>query len=214
MIGALLELDFEYRRRLQRGGQCLVGQLLVGSEVHRVEDLRLVVVGEALRDPLEGVGERLPALPVRAFLEAIVVLRDSFNEKTLALRPGADGAPARNRFSRLAGAFGGRTGGIGIADHIGGNAPGRDRALRVALEHLAEGLLAFAEPERVQQRDPAPESRLHRRIAGIRKGHLAELLGRLAMVMCLAPRRGRDNDRKGDQRRCEAEMRRHQPIRP
>ena len=57
MLGVFHELRFEDLGGFQ--GRCvgLVGRLLRGGQIDRVEDLCLVVIGEALRHNLEGIGK-------------------------------------------------------------------------------------------------------------------------------------------------------------
>src|SRR5207247_5666625 len=117
----------------------------------------LVVLGKALRDSLEGVGERFEARTVGTVGEAVVVRRDCLDEETLALGLRAERATALDRFLRPLRFRRSRAGSKGVADEDGRDAPGGDGAMRVALEHLAKRLLTLLPPERVQQGDGAFE---------------------------------------------------------
>src|SRR5438045_819585 len=57
-------------------------------------------------------------------------------------------------------------------------APAGDRAGRVGLEHLEEGLAPLRKPERMEQRHATLEPGLHLRVARGREAHRAELLRR------------------------------------
>jgi hypothetical protein len=127
---------------------------------------------------------------VRALGKVVVVSRDGIDEEALALGFRADGAAALDRLRRLLRLRRGRSGGEGIADQYAGDAPRRDGAVGVSLEHVAKCLLAFRKPERVQQRDGAFERRLYRRTARIVRRNAPELLGRFACVLRVLRERG------------------------
>ena len=79
-----------------------------------------------------------------------------------------------------------------------GDAPVGDRALRVGLQHVPEGLLALGVPERVQHRDCASERRLHLGIAARRERHVAQLAGlRRGWPVPAAVEHRRQGDKKG-----------------
>jgi hypothetical protein len=76
MVRVLLELDFEDRSGSQRRRKCFVGRGLRGRQIDRRENLCLVVLGKALRDSLEGVGERFEARTVGTVGEAVAWICD------------------------------------------------------------------------------------------------------------------------------------------
>ena len=153
MIGILLELLLEDRRGLERRGVSLVGERLRGRQIHRVEDLRFVVLRIAPGDDLERIGERLHALSVRPARIEVVILPDGLDEVQLALGLAAGGARALERLFRALRLRGIRPGCERVADQRGGNAPAGDGAVRIARQHFLKCALALAEPEGMQERD-------------------------------------------------------------
>ena len=121
---------------------------------------------------------------MRSIAESVVIFRDRFYIKALPFGFRADQASALNRLTRPFGVFGRRRAAEGVADQNRSDAPRRDGASRVALQHLAKGFLALLEPERVQHRHRAIQLWLHFPIAGGRKGNLAELFRRFLLCLC------------------------------
>ena len=174
MVGILLEFLLEDGGRFEVGRIALVGLRLRPGEVERVEDLRFVVRGVTLGQPFVRLGARSLALFLRARREVLVVGRDGFDIVALALGLRTDAASLVDRRLRLLGPLGRRALPCQRIRHeYRSDPPRRDRALRIILEHVTEGLLPGRVPEGMQHGHGSLESRLHFRIATGRERYLA-----------------------------------------
>ena len=133
MLGVFHELGLEDLGSFQGRRKGLVGRLLRGGQIDRVENLRLIIVGEAPGHDLEGVGEGLHARAVRTLIELVIVFRDCLDVESLALGFGADCAPARNGFLGFLRFFRRWSDAEGISNQNSGDAPCGDRAIRIVL---------------------------------------------------------------------------------
>jgi hypothetical protein len=152
-------------QRFQGPGETLVVSRLGRRQVERVKRLRLVVMGIARCKSFEGVGHRFHARDVRPLGEAVVIGRDRFDVKPLALSLSANGPAARDRLLRLLRLRGAGAGSKGIPDVDGGDAPICDRTTRIVVQHIEEGLPALLPPKRMQQGDTALKHRLNGAVA-------------------------------------------------
>ena len=176
MLGVLHEHRLEHRGGLQVGRVGLVGLRLGRRGVQRREDLRLVVGGVARGECVEGLRPRRLPGPLGLAREISVVRGDGLDVVLLALRSHLHAAAlidrglrGRRRLRRSA------LPGERVVHQEGGDAERGDAAARVVLDDLAEGLLAFREPERMQHRHRPLQVALHLGIARVGEGDLAEL---------------------------------------
>src|SRR5215475_2189828 len=131
MIWMLAELPLEVRGGAQCGSECLISRRLRGRQVEGGEDLRFVVLGEALRQRLEGLGQRFDACAVGTLREPVVVLRDRLDEGAFTLGLGPDRAPADYRLLRPLRARRCGARGEDIADQDARDSPCCDGAARI-----------------------------------------------------------------------------------
>jgi hypothetical protein len=128
---------------------------------------------------LEGVGQRAQPRRVRALGKAVVIGRDSLDVAALAIGLGADCARLSNRVLRFLGPLGRGAVSVRVPNRIGSDAPAGNRTARIVYQHVAEGLVGLAPPERMQQCHRALQFRLDRLAAGIRERDGPELFARL-----------------------------------
>src|SRR5688572_8585195 len=175
MLRMLLELHFQDIGRLEIRGVGLVALQLRAGEVHRVEDLRLVVVRVLRGERLVGLGARHLPLALRALGEILVIDSDRLEVVALALGLRGHAAAFLDRHLRRLGVLGRRPGaGERIVHQDRGEAPGRDHAIVVLHRDLLEAALRRAVEERVQHRNRRLQLLLHRGTAGIGEIDLAE----------------------------------------
>jgi hypothetical protein len=177
------ELSLQDCGRFQGAGIALVGRGLAGGEVERAENLGFVIVAVALGQRLKSIRQGPHTRAVGPLGEMVVIGGDRLDVIALALGFGADRPAALYGCQRKLCLLVARADRERIADKNGRDPPRGDGARRVAAKCIAESPFARGEAEGMQPRHAALETLLSFRCAGIGKGHLAQSLGRIALLM-------------------------------
>jgi hypothetical protein len=179
---------FQDGRTLELVGVGLVGRRRRGVERQRIMDLRFVVIRIARSQRFHGLGVGQQAGAVIDLFVIGVHGAQCREVVALALRLGADAFRFLQRSSTL-GEVLHRRHAMGIPQQAERDAPIGDGALGIGLQHILEGFLRGAIPERVLIEHAAVEQLLRFRLARCLEMHLAQL------VVVGLPESGRQGER-------------------
>ena len=186
MVRVFSELLLEDRRRLERVAIGLVGALLDGDQVERIENLRFVILRILGGERLVGLGARERPLPLGAVGEVIPVRRHRLKIILFALALRAEASPLGDRALRPRHFVRRHEANERVVHQDGRKTPRRNGgARRILGRDFLEGALSFRPPKGMQHRHAALHLRLRLRVAGVREIHLADLLrppGRVFLV--------------------------------